>query len=178
MRSRYGEASDTADDGDERTPAAARCSPTGNALNRNDFRLMCANERLYEAYAELHGLAQGGHAAGADQELSRKLLLLGSGPAEPTTAGTSKWLPLKAEAWRENMHNPYVQLMFLFTRLDSSCSSLFGATLPAKSPPVVALAAAAHQVDSLFCCLQTLRSLSTVQLFWWWATRQTASQHL
>jgi hypothetical protein len=39
---------------------------------------MCANERLYEAYAELHGLAQGGHAAEAGQELSRKLLLLGS----------------------------------------------------------------------------------------------------
>jgi hypothetical protein len=59
MRSRYGEASDTADDGNEQ-PQPARSSPSTNGrLNKNDFRLMCANERLYEAYAELHLLAQG-----------------------------------------------------------------------------------------------------------------------
>ena len=65
MRARYGEPSDTADE-DERTLSGAASSgqqqgPTDNAarLNRNDFRIMCANERLYEAYSELHCLAQG-----------------------------------------------------------------------------------------------------------------------
>lgn len=69
MRSRYGEASDTAED-DSTTqqqpgaqphqPQPARSSPSTNGrLNKNDFRLMCANERLYEAYSELHCLAQG-----------------------------------------------------------------------------------------------------------------------
>lgn len=64
MRSRY-EPSDTADDGEEQPQPqqqqhklAAEPS-TGARLNKSDFRLMCANERLYEAYAELHGLAQG-----------------------------------------------------------------------------------------------------------------------
>jgi len=62
LRSRYGEASDTADDDGAAplVPPQARSSPVENArLNRADFRLQCANERLYEAYSELHGLAQG-----------------------------------------------------------------------------------------------------------------------
>jgi hypothetical protein len=51
-------------------------------LNKNDFRLMCANERLYEAYSELHCLAQGecratgrvktASCAGCQQQLPRK----------------------------------------------------------------------------------------------------------
>lgn len=58
MRSRYGEASDTAEEDNQ--PLPARSSPSTNGrLNKNDFRLMVANERLYEAYAELHLLAQG-----------------------------------------------------------------------------------------------------------------------
>lgn len=71
MRSRYGgDASDTADDEEQRLTAAApsgavsRPSPSetanNNRLNRNDFRLATGcNERLYEAYNELHTLAQG-----------------------------------------------------------------------------------------------------------------------
>lgn len=71
MRSRYGEPSDTADDDVERAGAAplqqtstGSSSPQPPAENarlyhKNDIRLMCANERLYEAYSELHCLAQG-----------------------------------------------------------------------------------------------------------------------
>jgi hypothetical protein len=57
MRSRYGgEASDTNDDSEQ--PQPARSSPSTNGrLNKNDFPRY--NERLYEAYAELHLLAQG-----------------------------------------------------------------------------------------------------------------------
>lgn len=69
MRSRYGEASDTAEDDSttqqqpgaqpHQSPRVGSSPSTNGRLNKNDFRLMCANERLYEAYSELHCLAQG-----------------------------------------------------------------------------------------------------------------------
>lgn len=48
------------------SPSAAETATAGrHQLNRNDFRLMCANERLYEAYSELHGMCQGEEVSAA-----------------------------------------------------------------------------------------------------------------
>lgn len=82
MRSRYGEGSDTADDAEQQLPTQSRSSPhSNNRLNKNDFRLMCANERLYEAYSELHCLAQGVYRSSSSQPAASAST---TAPLEPT----------------------------------------------------------------------------------------------
>jgi hypothetical protein len=41
------------------SPLTETNSSRRQQLHRHDFRLMCANERLYEAYSELHSMCQG-----------------------------------------------------------------------------------------------------------------------